>query len=132
MHIFRAIIGTQHVERIGSRCGVPAPRHFMMAQGRAEEDRMSLFGKLFRGAAAAATVVLGVNSALAQDPGQLPPAVSGIPGLTAPGMMPETSVEQASGFGRSRCAPGCAPYSPYTPCPPGQMTPPGMPDVPPT
>jgi hypothetical protein len=68
---------------------------------------MSLLNKLFRGAAVAASVVLGVNSTIAQEPPRLPPAVADLPGLTA-----ETPIAPASGFGRSR-APTCSHISPY-------------------
>lgn len=93
---------------------------------------MSLFGKLFRGAAVAASVALSVNSAMAQEPVRLPPPVADLPGLTAPPLSGENPVEPASGFGRSRSAPGCYPsHTPCpSPCPPGQ-TPPGMAETPP-
>lgn len=94
---------------------------------------MSLFGKFFRGAATAASVVIGMNSATAQEPNSLPPAISNIPGLTA-----ENPIEPASGFGRSRGAP-CQPYFPCPPTPtlPGTTPPteppqPPMPPMPPT
>jgi hypothetical protein len=76
---------------------------------------MSRFGKLFRGAAAAASVALGANFAAAlEEPVPLPPSLTEIPGL-APG----SSIEQA-GFGRARCGPGCAPSQPCQPCQPCQ------------
>jgi hypothetical protein len=87
---------------------------------------MSLFGKLFRGAAAAASVVIGVNSAAAQEPVRLPPAISDIPGLTA-----ENPVEPAAGFGRPRATPNCPGTSPCPyPCPQGHPVPPTQPMTP--
>lgn len=78
---------------------------------------MSLFGKLARGAAAAAFVALG-STADAQDVS--PPAPLDIPGLNA------TPVSPVSGFGRS-ARPPVQHACPTTPCP---IT--GQPVIPPT
>ncbi len=84
---------------------------------------MSLFGKLFRGAAVTASVALA-NTALAQQPN--PPAILGVPALST-----EEPVTPASGFGRgARTAPTPCP-SPYYPCPPATHPAPGMPAPPP-
>jgi hypothetical protein len=78
---------------------------------------MSRFGKLFRGAAAAASVALGANFAAAEEVVPLPSAITDIPGLT-----PGNPVEPA-GFGRPRGTPGCAPYPSCQPCLPGNLPP---------
>ena len=85
---------------------------------------MSLFGKLFRTTAAAASVALGAGSALAQQP-PAPPALLDIPSASA-----QEAVTPASGFGRGPFGPRgnaapCAPCTPATPCPvAGQPMPP--------
>jgi hypothetical protein len=94
---------------------------------------MSLFGKLFRSGAAAASVALGAGAALAQEPVSLPPAVLDVPDLgnQEPGVTP------AAGFGRGglfgnrgtqSCPSPYYPCTPATPCPvTGQPLTPGMP-----
>ena len=85
---------------------------------------MSLFGKLFRGAAVTASVALA-NAASAQQ--SLPPAVLSTPDLSGP-----QGVAPAAGFGRGAPATQYAPCpSPYYPCPPittqpGTVMPPGI------
>ena len=85
---------------------------------------MSLFGKLFRSTAAAASVAIGSGAALAQQPVATPPALLDLPGLSAQG-----SVTPAAGFGRggllgNRSTPACPTCpSPYSPCTPATLDP---------
>ena len=80
---------------------------------------MSLFGKLFRGAAVTACVAL-TGAANAQQPS--PPAILDLPG--------QEPVTPASGFGRAARPAPCP--SPYYPCPPAVANPAtGLPANPP-
>src|SRR5207249_1923956 len=113
--LFAATHGRACAERMGRRCQ-NAPQS-PPAHGRAQEDRMSLFGKLVRGATAAASVAIGAASATAQQP--VPdPAPLGIPGLSYyPGQTAPDPVTTASGFGRRAAPAPCYPCTPTTPCP---------------
>ncbi len=72
---------------------------------------MSLFGKLVRGATAAASVALGAAPASAQYHPATAPARPDLPSLTS-----SDALTPASGIGR-RATPPCFTYPPPTPCP---------------